>query len=85
MHGKKQPTLQDIKVGVLFPGPVVTKRCFKQSAPGNIRGITDSEFLTTLETLEKDGCGKLMKLRPTPNARRETVVFVKLEHLPDHT
>lgn len=85
MVEKKQPSLDDIKVGVLmFPGPVVTKRSFKQSAPRNIRGITESEFLTILETLGKNGYGTLMKLRSTPNARSEILVFVKLENLPDH-
>ncbi len=80
---KMQPTLEEIMIGVLmFPGPVVTKRSFKQSAGRKIRGIVDSEFLTALERLEKDGCGVIKKLRASVNARRETVVFVKLEELP---
>ncbi len=80
---KIQPTLEEIMIGVLmFPGPVVTKRSFKQSAGRKIRGIVDSEFLTALERLEKDGCGVIKKLRASVNARRETVVFVKLEELP---
>ena len=78
-----QPTLEEIIIGVLmFPGPVVTKRSFKQSAGRKIRGIVDSEFVTALERLEKDGCGVIKKLRASVNARRETVVFVKLEELP---
>jgi hypothetical protein len=80
---KMQPTLEEIMIGVLmFPGPVVTKRSFKQSAGRKIRGIVDSEVVTALERLEKDGCGVIKKLRASVNARRETVVFVKLEELP---
>ena len=76
-----QPTLDDIMIGVLmFPGPIVTKRSFKQSAGRKIRGVVDSEFITALE---KDGCGVIKKLRASVNARRETVVFLKLEDLPE--
>ena len=58
---KMQPTLEEIMIGVLmFPGPVVTKRSFKQSAGRKICGIVDSEFVTALERLEKDGCGVIM-------------------------
>jgi hypothetical protein len=39
------------------------------------------KFVTALERLE-DGCGVIKKLRASVNARRETVVFVKLEELP---
>ena len=79
-----QPTLDDIMIGVLmFPGPTVTKRSFKQSAGRKIRGIVDSKFITALERLEKDGCGVIKKLRASVNARRETVVFLKLEDLPE--
>ncbi len=61
---KMQPTLEEIMIGVLmFPGPVVTKRSFKQSAGRKIRGIGDSEFVTALERLEKDGCGVIKKVR----------------------
>ena len=81
---KMQPTLDEIMIGVLmFPGPVVTKRCFKQSAVRKIRGIVDSEFVAALEQLEKDGCGVIKKLRASASARREIMVFVKLEELPE--
>ena len=79
-----QPTLDEIMIGVLmFPGPVVTKRSFKQSAGRKIRGIVDSEFVMALERLETDGCGVIKKLRASVNAKREIVVFVKLEELPE--
>ena len=82
---KKQSTMVNIKVAVLlFPGPVITKRCFKQSAPRPVRGITNSEFLNVLQELEKESFGAVVKVHPTRNSTKETVVFVKNKDLPEN-
>lgn len=82
---KMQPTVDDIKVGILlFPGQVVTKRSFKQSGRRNVRAVTDSEFASTLELLERERYGKLVRVRTTLNGSRETFAFVKEDKLPEN-
>ena len=77
--------MENIKVAVLFfSGPVITKRCFKQSAPRPVRGITNSEFLNVLQELEKERFGAIVKVHPTRNSTKETIVFVKNKDLPEN-
>ena len=43
----KQPSIEEIKAAVVFfPGPVVTYRGFKQSAPRAVRTAVEQEFAT---------------------------------------
>ena len=60
------------------------KRCFKQSAPRPVRGITNSEFLNVLQELEKERFGAIVKVHPTRNSTKETIVFVKNKDLPEN-
>jgi CRISPR/Cas system type I-B associated protein Csh2 (Cas7 group RAMP superfamily) len=76
--------LENVKVAVLlFPGTVVTKRAFKQSAPRKVRGIADSEFVNALESLEKENCGVVLKVHSSKHSSKETIVLVKTKDLPE--
>ena len=57
---KTQPTLLAIKTACLvFGGPLVTFRAFKQSGPRALRGIANSEFMNAINSLEESGLGKV--------------------------
>ena len=57
---KTQPTLMAIKsASLLFSGPLVTFRAFKQSGPRALRGIANSEFGNAIKSLEESGLGKV--------------------------
>ena len=45
--------MADIKTAILlFPGPIVTYRAFRQSAPRFVRGSTKQEYSDTIEQLK---------------------------------
>ena len=47
---------------ILFLGPVLTFRAFKQSATRSMRGIADAEFQEAISLLEIAGRGTLIEL-----------------------
>lgn len=76
---KTQPTLMAIKSACLvFGGPVVTFRAFKQSGPRALRGIANSEFMNVINSLEESGLGKVrtVQVRYVSNP---ITVFIKEE------
>lgn len=71
----KQPSLEDIKAAVIFfPGPVVTYRGFKQSAPRAVRTTAEQEFATACSHLSS--YGRLVNVR-VPRQTKPTKVFLK--------
>ena len=74
----------DLNVAVLlFPGTVVTKHVFKQSAPRKVCGIANSESVNALESLEKENCGIILKVHSFKLSSKETIVLVKTKGLPE--
>ena len=58
----KQPSIEEIKAAVVFfPGPVVTYRGLKQSAPRAVRTTAEQEFATACSHLSK--YGRLVSVR----------------------
>ena len=47
-----------------------------------MRGISDSEFLNALESLEKEKCGCVSKVQEG-RTNKQTIVFVKKKDLPE--
>ncbi|XP_028412447.1 uncharacterized protein LOC114535274 [Dendronephthya gigantea] len=73
---RPQPTVADIKTAILlFPGPVVTYRAFRQSTPRFLRASTKEEYSNAVEQL-KPNFGSVIAARV---ARRPQVIkaFVK--------
>lgn len=76
---KAQPSALSIKTAcVLFAGPVVTFRSFKQGAPRSLRGIADTEFTAAIEDLQNSSWGTVRRLR-IPRTANQVKVFVKQE------
>ena len=78
--------MENVKVAVLiFPGAVVTKRAFKQSAPRKVSGIADLEFGNALGSLEKENCGVVLMVHmySSKHSIKETIVLVKTNDLPE--
>lgn len=76
---KTQPELMAIKSAcLLFGGPLVTFRAFKQSGPRALRGIANSEFMNVINSLEESGLGKVrtVQVRYVSNP---ITVFIKEE------
>ena len=60
---KPQPTQLAVKTAcILFAGPVLTFRAFKQSASRSLRGIAEAEFRDAIVNLETTGMGKYVPL-----------------------
>ena len=73
---RPQPTTDDVKLAILlFPGPVVTFRAFRQCAPRFVRGSTKNEFHDALEQLKPD-FGSVLSAR-VARSTQPTKVFVK--------
>ena len=73
---RPQPTTDDMKSAILlFPGPVVTFRAFRQCAPHFVRGSTKNEFHDALEQLKPD-FGSVLSAR-VARSTQPTKVFVK--------
>lgn len=71
----KQPSIEEIKAAVVFfPGPVVTYRGFKQSAPRAVRTTAEQEFATACSHLSS--YGRLVSVR-VPRQTKPTKVFLK--------
>ena len=76
---KQQPTRLEVKTAcILFSGPVVTFRLFKQSASRSLRGIAEPEFRDAIVSLENTGMGKVRSFR-IPRTPNPATVFVKNE------
>ena len=57
---KGQPTAMVIKTAcLLFGGPLLAYRAFKQSGLRGLRGIANSEFSNAMNDLEESGLGSL--------------------------
>ena len=57
-EAKGQPTAIIIKTTcLLFAGPLLMYRAFKQSGPHSLCGITNSEFSIAINDLEESGLG----------------------------
>ena len=73
---RPQPTTADVKtVILLFSGPVVTYRAFRQCAPRFVRGSTKQEYEAAVEQL-KPQLGSVMSVRVARIAQA-IKVFVK--------
>ena len=71
----KQPSIEEIKAAVaFFPGPVVTYRGFKQSAPRAVRTTAEQEFATACSHLSS--YGRLVSVC-VPRQTKPTKVFLK--------
>ena len=71
----KQPSIEEIKAAVVFfPGPVVTYRGFKQSAPRAVRTTAEQKFATACSHLSS--YGRLVSVR-VPRQTKPTKVFLK--------
>ena len=76
---KTQPTLLAIKTACLvFGGPLVTFRAFKQSGPRALRGIAHSEFMNVINSLEESGLGKV-RIVQVRYVSTPVTVFIKEE------
>ena len=76
---KTQPTLLAIKTACLvFGGPLVTFRAFKQSGPRALRGIANSEFTNAINSLEESGLGKV-RIVQVRYVSTPVTVFIKEE------
>ena len=76
---KTQPTLLAIKTACLvFGGPLVTFRAFKQSGPRALRGIANSEFMNAINSLEESGLGKVRVVQ-VRYVSTPVTVFIKEE------
>ena len=76
---KTQPTLLAIKTACLvFGGPLVTFRAFKQSGPRALRGIANSEFMNAINSLEESGLGKV-RIVQVRYVSTPVTVFIKEE------
>ena len=74
---KDQPTAVLIKTAcLLFAGPLLTYRAFKQSGPRGVRGIVNSEFSDAINDLQESGLGKVRSVRVRFSSNPVTV-FVK--------
>ena len=74
---KPQPSMSSVKAAcILFPGPVLTFRAFKQSATRSMRGIADAEFQEAISLLEIAGMGNTYRIR-VPRTPNLVTVFVK--------
>ena len=57
---KGQPTSMAIKTAcLLFGGPLLTYRAFKQSGLRCLRGIANTEFRNAIQALKESGLGKV--------------------------
>ena len=73
---RPQPTVIDLKTAILlFPGPVVTFRAFRQCAPRFVRGSTKNEIHDAVEQLNPD-LGSVLSSRAARSAQ-STKVFLK--------
>ena len=73
---KTSPTIEDVKTAILlFPGPVVTYRTFRQCAPRFVRGSTKQEYVDAIEEL-KPQLGSLINIR-VARSIQATKTFVK--------
>ena len=73
---RPQPTTADVKTAILlFPGPVVTYRAFRQCAPRFVRASTIQEYQDAVQQL-KPLLGTLLSLR-VARSSKPTNVFVK--------
>ena len=73
---RRQPTTEDVKTAILlFPGPVVTYRAFRQCAPCFVRGSTKHEYVEAIEEL-KPQLGSLINIR-VARSSQATKIFVK--------
>ena len=76
---KTQPTLMAIKSAcLLFGGSLVTFRAFKQSGPRALRGIANSEFMNSINSLEESGLAKVRTVR-VRYVSNPVTVFIKEE------
>ena len=76
MQPRSQPCIGDVKTAIiLFPGPVVTHRGFRQSAPRFVRSSTVDEFNAAVDQLTPQ-FGSLLYARVAGSAN-QTRVFVK--------
>ena len=76
---KTQPTLLAIKTACLvFGGPLVTFRAFKQSGPRALCGIANSEFMNAINSLEESGLGKV-RIVQVRYVSTPVTVFIKEE------
>ena len=76
---KTQPTLLAIKTACLvFGGPLVTFRAFKQSGPRALHGIANSEFMNAINSLEESGLGKV-RIVQVRYVSTPVTVFIKEE------
>ena len=78
---RAQPTTLAIKAAcLLFAGPVLTYRCFKQGASRPLRGIAEAEFTNAITALRTSNFGRVVSVR-VPRTPRLMVALVK--HKPD--
>ncbi len=74
---KFQPTIGELKLAcLLFPGPCLSYRAFKQSAPRRLRSIADPEFRTAVKELSDEGFGSVQTMR-IARARYPAAIFCK--------
>ena len=75
--------MENIKVAVLlFPGAVISKRCFKHQHKAS---KTNNKFqvLKCPPRIGEREIGAIVKVHPTRNLTKETIVFVKNKDLPE--
>ena len=77
MTSYPQPTAMVIKTTcLLFSGPILRYRAFKQTGPRSLCGIANSEFSIAIKDLEESGVGKVRSVRVRFSSNPVTV-FVK--------
>ena len=74
---RKQPTSEEISDAIIyFSGPVVTCRCFKQSAPNRFRSIVKAEYESAVTALVEKGVGSVATIH-IARQRKSHQVFIK--------
>ena len=72
-----QPTVGELKLAcLLFPGPCLNFRAFRQSGPRRLRSVADTEFKAAVKELCDEGLGTLNSIR-VPRAQKAVTIFSK--------
>ena len=74
---KGQPTSMAMKTAcLLFGGPLLTYKAFKQSGPRGLREIASTKFSDAIQALEPPGLGKVRTVR-VRYVSNPVTVFIK--------
>ena len=69
--------LKDLKIAlIMFGGPVITYRAFRQSGQRRLRGIAVTDFNNAIEALEQSALGRVRQVN-VRRAKGPVTVFVK--------